>query len=84
MLANDNLLDIIERIANHKHSDDDLAVLRQAINKSSNQDTLQIGKYNVNIAEGKDVHIGDKFYQGADAEAIRKIIQELVKSKAAV
>ena len=84
MPDSDDLLAIIERITSHKHSDDDLAVLRQVINKSSNQDTLQIGKYNVNIAEGKDVHIGDKFYQGADAEAIRKIIQELVKSKAAV
>ena len=84
MLASDDLLAIIERITSHQHSDDDLAVLRQAINKSSNQDTLQIGKYNVNIGSGKDVHIGDKFYQGADAEAIRKIIQELVKSKAAV
>ena len=82
MVASDDLLAIIGRITSHNHSDDDLAVLRQAINKSS-KDTLQIGKYNVNIGSGKDVHIGDKIYQGADAEAIREIIQEILSSRKA-
>jgi Effector-associated domain 10 len=46
--------------------------------------SLQIGKYNVNIGEGKYLHTADKIYQGADAEAIREIIQELLSSKKAV
>ena len=78
MPDSDDLLAIINRITSHQHSDDDLAVLRQAINKGS-KDTLQIGKHIVNIAEGRDIHIGDKIYQGADAEAIREIIASLVR-----
>ena len=80
MVASDDLLAIIERITSHNHSDDDLAVLRQAIGGSS-KDTLQIGKYNVNIGSGQDVHIGDKIYHGADAEAIREIIKEILSSR---
>ena len=79
MVASDDLLAIIGRISSHNHSDDDLAVLRQAIRTSSSQGTLQIGKDIVNIGSGKDIHIGDKIYQGADAEAIREIIASLVR-----
>ena len=79
MPDSDDLLAIIERILSHQHTEADLALLRQAISASSNQGTLQIGKYNVNIGEGKDVHIGDKIYQGADAEAIREIIASLLR-----
>lgn len=81
MVASDDLLAIIERITSHKHSDDDLAVLRQAIDANSSQEKIQIGKYIVNIPEGKDVHIGDKFYQGADAEAIKEALRLVVQEK---
>ena len=84
MPDSDDLLAIIERILSHQHTEADLALLRQAISASSSQGTLQIGKYNVNIGQGKDIHIGDKIYQGADAEAIREIIKELLSSKKAV
>jgi nucleoside-triphosphatase THEP1 len=84
MPASDDLLAIIERILSHQHTEADLALLRQAISASSSQGTLQIGKYNVNIGQGKYLHIGDKIYQGADAAAIREIIQELLSSKKAV
>ena len=43
--------------------------------------TVQIGKYNINIAEGSNVKIGDTIYQGAGAEAIREILQELRANK---
>jgi tetratricopeptide (TPR) repeat protein len=81
MPDSDDLLAIIERILSHQHTEADLALLRQAISASSSQGTLQIGKYNVNIGEGKDVHIGDKIYQGADAETIREIIKEILPSQ---
>jgi tetratricopeptide (TPR) repeat protein len=81
MPDSDDLLAIIERILSHQHTEADLVLLRQAISASSSQGTLQIGKYNVNIGEGKDVHIGDKIYQGADAETIREIIKEILPSQ---
>ena len=79
MPDSDDLFAIINRITSHQHSDDDLAVLRQVINTGSSQEKIQIGKHIVNIAEGRDIHIGDKIYQGADAEAIREIIASLVR-----
>ena len=42
------------------------------------QNVVQLGKYNVNIGDAKDIHIGDKVYQGADAETIRKILREIL------
>ncbi|MEA5599232.1 tetratricopeptide repeat protein [Rivularia sp. UHCC 0363] len=69
MPDSDDLLAIIERILSHQHTETDLALLRQAISASSNQGTLQIGKYNVNIGEGRDIHIGDKIYQGSPRKA---------------
>jgi len=79
MPDSDDLLAIIDRILTHQHTDDDLAILRQVISTSSSQDTLQIGKYNVNIGSGQDIHIGDKIYQGADAETIREILRSVVQ-----
>ena len=71
------LEEILERILNHTANEDDIAQLRQFITSNSDRNTVQIGKYNVNIAEGKDIHIGDKIYQGADAETIRAILLEI-------
>ncbi len=76
------LLAIINRIINHQHSDDDLAVLRQEISTSSSKGTFQIGKYNVNIGEGQgDIHIGDRIYQGTDAEAIKEALRLVLQEK---
>jgi Effector-associated domain 10/NACHT domain len=43
--------------------------------------TVQIGKYNINIAEGSNIKVGDTTYQGADAETIRSILLEVVTDK---
>lgn len=60
MPASDNLLTIINRILSNHHTEADLEELSLAISVKSSQDILQIGKYNVNISEGKDIHIGDR------------------------
>jgi tetratricopeptide (TPR) repeat protein len=83
MPDSEDLLAIIDRILRQQHSEGDLDVLRQAISASSSPGSLQIGKYNVNIGEGKDVHIGDKIYHSTVAEAIRKIIKEILSSQKA-
>ncbi len=86
-----NLNDIIQRILNGTQSDSDVEALRQWLNSGGIQN-LQVGKYNVNIGQGQDIHLGDRTYQGLDAEAIREVtpavlqgsnaadIQEVVRS----
>ena len=62
----------------HPQLQDDIAQLRQFLTANSDKNVVQLGKYNINIADGKDIHIGDKVYQGTDAETIRTILREVL------
>lgn len=73
-----NLNDIIQRILNGTQTDDDVETLRQWLNSGGSQN-VQIGKYNVNIGQGQDIHIGDRTYQGLDAEAIREVARAVIQ-----
>jgi Effector-associated domain 10/NACHT domain len=46
--------------------------------------TVQIGKYNINIAEASNIKIGDTIYQGADAETIREILRKELANKTVI
>ncbi len=70
--------DIIQRILNGTQTDDDVEALRQWLT-SGGIKSLQVGKYNVNIGQGQNVHVGDKTYQGIDAEAIREVARAVVR-----
>ncbi|MBD2415551.1 hypothetical protein FACHB389_05580 [Nostoc calcicola FACHB-389] len=72
------LLTILDRILNGSQDEKDVAILRQYLKASGSQNVVQLGKYNVNIGEGKDIHIGGKVYQGADAQTIRSIFLEVL------
>jgi Effector-associated domain 10 len=74
-----NLNDIIQCILLGTQTDPDVETLHQCLNNGDRQN-LQLGKYNVNIGKGKDIHIGDRIYQGADAEAIRKVLNEVIEA----
>ena len=58
----------IENIARKEYTEADILLVRQLITENEDDKLIQIGKYNVNIGEGKDIHIGDRIYQGAEAE----------------
>ncbi|MBE9213997.1 CHAT domain-containing protein [Plectonema cf. radiosum LEGE 06105] len=73
-----NLNNIIQRILNGTQTDDDLEALRQWLNSGAFQN-LQVGKYNVNIGQGQNIHIGDKTYQGLDAQAIREVANAILR-----
>jgi hypothetical protein len=77
MPAPDDLLAILERIINYQHTDADLEVLRQALTVNRTQKVVQIGKYTVNIGQGQDIQIGDRIYNGADAETLKQVLQSL-------
>jgi hypothetical protein len=70
--------DVIQRILNGTQTDDDVETLRQWLNSGGIQN-LQVGKYNVNIGQGQNVHIGDKTYQGLDAQAIREVANAILR-----
>jgi hypothetical protein len=42
--------------------------------------SIQLGKYNVNIGEGKEIHIGDRIYQQWDKEAIEALVKTIQKT----
>ncbi|AVH63763.1 NACHT domain-containing protein [Nostoc sp. 'Peltigera membranacea cyanobiont' N6] len=78
MTRSDELVSILDRILDGCGDEGDVAILRQSLKASGGQNVVQLGKYNVNIGEGKDIHIGDKVYQGADAQTIRSIFLEVL------
>ncbi|NJM18910.1 MAG: CHAT domain-containing protein [Richelia sp. SM1_7_0] len=73
-----NLNDIIQRILNGTQTDDDVDALHQWLSSGGIQN-LQVGKYNVNIGQGQNIHIGDKTYQGLDAQAIREVANAILR-----
>jgi Effector-associated domain 10/GUN4-like len=70
----DELINIIDRIATGKQTEADIAVLRQLLSADDRQIATQLGKYNVNITEGKDIHIGDRIYYTWDDEALHALV----------
>jgi hypothetical protein len=79
-MTSDELGNILDRIASGKHAEADIVALRQLLSSSDRQSLLQLGKYGVNVGQGQDIQIGDRIYKGADAETIRKIIQDELQS----
>ncbi|HAA30248.1 MAG TPA: hypothetical protein DCE56_24405 [Cyanobacteria bacterium UBA8553] len=59
MNFSDDLKVILDRITNNQFTEADIATLRQLLGSGNRQIALQLGKYNVNIGEGKEIHISD-------------------------
>ncbi len=77
-MSSDELNTIIERIASGTRTATDVEALRVALS-DRNQDLLQLGKYNVNIGQGQDIHIGDRTYVTWNDEAIQALIEVVQK-----
>ena len=78
-----NLNETIQRILNGTQTDSEIEALRQWLNSGGSQN-LQVGKYNVNIGQGQDIHIGYRTYEGLDAEAIREVARSVLQGSNAV
>ncbi|MEH2425414.1 MAG: hypothetical protein V7K48_32285 [Nostoc sp.] len=79
MTPNEHLKQILNRVENGQQTDEDITFLHQQLLAGDRQVASQLGKYNVNIGEGKEIHIGDRIYQQWDKEAMEalvKVIQE--------
>jgi hypothetical protein len=73
----DDLKAILDRIAANTHTKSDIASLRRALTIRGDSNVVQLGKYNLNIQRGRDIHVGDRHYHGPDAVAIQTIIRQL-------
>ena len=82
-MTDDQLKLIINQITEGKQTEADQ--LFEALKSGDNEQiSLQLGKFNVNIGEGKDIHIGDRIYHQWDEEAIKALIEAQVAITAAV
>lgn len=77
-MTSDELDNILDRIANGKHTDADINTLRQLLSSSAHQSLLQLGKYGINVGQGQDIHIGDRI--GLDAENVASVLIEVVQA----
>lgn len=81
MSLNPDLNQIFDRIANEEATAGDIQTLRQLLDARQGQNSIQIGKYHVNITEGRDIQIGDRIYQGTNAEAIKEALRLVLQEK---
>ncbi|MEI2579188.1 tetratricopeptide repeat protein, partial [Scytonema sp. PRP1] len=79
MSFDDDLNAIFDHFINNQATEADKQTLRQLIGARDGKNALQIGKNIVNIAEGRDIQIGDRIYQGADAEAIKELLRVVLQ-----
>lgn len=83
MANREHLSKILDRILNESQTEEDIAQLRRSLKIVDGvvQSVSQNGKFNTNIGQitGGEVHIGDRIYQGADAETIKKVFLEVLQ-----
>jgi predicted NACHT family NTPase len=83
MTTPDELIAILDGILDGSCQEESVAMLRQwlKVHGSTLQWVSQDGKFNTNIGQvqGGEIHIGDRTYQGANAETIRDIIRSVLQ-----
>lgn len=73
--------DIIGKIAEGKYTDADLSQLRELLSASDRESLIQLGKNIVGKIDGREIQIGDRIYQDADAEAIKQALRLVLQEK---
>ncbi|MBW4662091.1 MAG: tetratricopeptide repeat protein [Drouetiella hepatica Uher 2000/2452] len=90
MIHADELAAILNHILVGEQTEAEIIKLRDSISMSGDrvqiaaqaedqQDSQPIRQITIGQISGGEVHIGDKIYQGADAETIRSILQEVLQ-----
>ena len=77
----DKLITLLDRIAKNQFTEADIHRLRQLLASSGDQTKLQLGKFIVNISEGKEIHIGDRIYQNTDVQVLQEVLQSVLKEE---
>ncbi|NMF61049.1 NB-ARC domain-containing protein [Pseudanabaena yagii] len=79
MIDPEKLSAIFERIANGEETKGDIEMLRHSLRTGQDRERLQLGKFVINIDRAEGIQIGDRIYQGANAETIRTTLQEVLQ-----
>ena len=79
MAPPDDLNGILDRIANGEETEGNHQLLRQLLQEKQSQSVVQLGKYTVNLGQGREIQVSDHIYQGADAETIKTVIQSVLQ-----
>lgn len=77
MSSYEHLSAIFDRIVNGEETAEDIQTMRSLLRSRDGQNVVQVGNNIVNIAEGQDIQIGDRIYQGADAKTIKAIVEAI-------
>ncbi|NET14122.1 MAG: hypothetical protein F6K08_15405 [Okeania sp. SIO1H6] len=75
MAVSNTSSDIINRIQSGNFNNSDLEYLRQQLQDNGNETLKQLGKFNVSIDEGREIHIGDRTYYSWDDEALSSLVR---------
>ncbi|MGL4498702.1 MAG: hypothetical protein ACRCU2_06525 [Planktothrix sp.] len=81
MTLSEDIKQILCRIEGGQQTSEDINYLHQRLIAGDHQATSQLGKYNVNIGEGKELHIGDRIYSEWNQDTIKALIQALMQDK---
>jgi Effector-associated domain 10 len=84
MVRPDPISAILDRIADNSYTSEDLQLLSHLIKVRGDSNVIQLGRYNVRLERGRDIHIGDRIYQGYQAEAIRAMLLDVLRDGVAV
>ena len=60
MAPPDDLDGILDRIANGAETEGDHQLLRQLLREERSQSVVQLGKYTVNLGQGREIQVGDR------------------------
>jgi hypothetical protein len=77
MTLSEDINQILNRVEKGQQTDEDKTILRQWLLAGDRQLSIQLGKYNINITEGKEIHIGDRIYQQWDKEAMEALVKAI-------
>ena len=77
MTVPDDLAGMLDRIAQGRETESDRRLLQQLLRQE--RGTVQLGKYNVNLGEGREIQVGDRIYQGADADTLKALLQAVLQ-----
>ncbi|MEP6515367.1 NACHT domain-containing protein [Microcoleus vaginatus] len=81
MALSENLKQILNRIEKGQQTDEDMNILRQQLEDGERQLSIQLGKYNINIGEGKEIYIGDKICYTWNDEALDALVRKIQLAK---
>ncbi|NJN88846.1 MAG: NACHT domain-containing protein, partial [Leptolyngbyaceae cyanobacterium SL_7_1] len=79
MAIPDDLSGLLDRITQGEVTQDDRQALQHLLHQEQGQNGVQLGKYSVQLEQGEAIHIGDRIYQGADAETIKTVLQAILQ-----